>query len=41
MNIRIIGGKILNVECLPSLGLDEHEVVHVNNFRDFVIDCVD
>lgn len=35
MDIRIIGGKILNVECLPSLGLDEHEVVRVNTFRNF------
>lgn len=28
-------GEILNTECLPLLGLDEHEMVHVKNFREF------
>lgn len=27
-------GEIQNAEYLLSLGLDEHEVVHVNNLRD-------
>lgn len=34
MNIMIMVGEIQNAEYLPSLGLDGHEMVHVNNFRD-------
>lgn len=32
--------QVLNVECLPSLELDEHEMVNVNNLREFIIDCM-
>lgn len=33
MKSELMVGEILSIEYFPSLGLDEHEMVHVKNFR--------